>query len=364
MTHPSPDGRVASGSRRPYPMYFVAPVSPPLAVSLRLAPLISLCFWLIACGGPVGTVSAATCDVVASPAGADGAAGTADAPLRSAQAVIDRLRPGQTGCLRAGRYDGRGAPGYAARFGHGGRPGRPLTLRSFPGERATLRGVVYVPRGSDNVTISDLTIDDPTSYLRDRQLTVQLNARATRLVRDEITNGATKTCVVLGVGGARATGTVIRDSVLHDCGDPGNRMLDHAIYVASARRTRVVANTIIRAGGYAVHLYPDAQRSVVRDNVMIGNGGGVIFAGEGDEASSNNLVEGNVIGDSTSEADITSYWGGRTGRGNVARDNCVSHAPATEGRGFATVANVVGINHCDGVVPPALSAAAIKLLTP
>ena len=50
--------------------------------------------------------------------------------------------------------------------------------------------------------------------------------------------------------------------------------------------------------------------------------GGVIFGGDSGDASSGNIVEHNVIGDST-RYNIESWWGGAVGSGNVARSNCV-----------------------------------------
>ncbi|MEA2125101.1 MAG: hypothetical protein QOI80_1883, partial [Solirubrobacteraceae bacterium] len=293
--------------------------------------------------------SAAGCNLVAASGGDDRAAGTAAHPLRTPQAVVDRLRAGQTGCLRGGVYGERGDQGYIARFGHGGRPGRPLTLRSYPGERATLAGVVYVTHDAPDVTLADLVIDDPTAYDQYQELAVEINATRTTLVRDEITTHQDKTCVILGAGDAgRAVHTVIRDSVLRDCGSPSRGLLDHAIYAAHATGLRVVGNVISGTAGYGVHLYPDAQRSVVRGNVMSGNGGGVIFAGEGDSASSRNRVERNVIVGSTQRPDISGWWSGRTGRNNVARRNCLSRA-IEDHTGFRISANRVGeVRFADG----------------
>jgi hypothetical protein len=56
---------------------------------------------------------------------------------------------------------------------------------------------------------------------------------------------------------------------------------------------------------------------------MDGNGGGVIFAGEGRDASTDNLVEHNIISRSRLDHNITEWWGDVVGRNNVARDNCL-----------------------------------------
>jgi hypothetical protein len=112
-----------------------------------------------------------------------------------------------------------------------------------------------------------------------------------------------------------------------------------------------VDNLIWGSAAWAVHLYPDAQRSYIAHNVMDRNGGGVIFAGEsaGGEysqnyASSGNVVEKNVISNATQTYNIESWWGGPQGTGNVARDNCVwngrSGNISTSDGGFTSSGNL------------------------
>jgi hypothetical protein len=304
-----------------------------VAVSLRLigglgAVAVHAAVAVLAGCGAAEPVAAGPCDLYAAPGGSNAAAGTLERPLRTPQALADRLRPGQTGCLRRGTYRSSARTGYVVRFNEGGRRRARLTMRSRPGERARLAGVVFVPRGSDFVTVADLDVDDPTSFTRAGQLTVQVNAADTVLEGLDVTNRGRKTCVVLGSSGRWGTAvrTTLRDSVLHDCGSRANGMLDHAIYVSQAVSARILDNRIVRAAGYAVHLYPDAQRTLVARNVMAGNGGGVIFAGEGGEASSGNVVEHNVIAGSLQDYNLAHYWGGRVGTGNAARENCLFSA--------------------------------------
>lgn len=344
-----------------------------IVISFRLANFIGLLVFAAACGSATAA-SAAACDLVAAPSGSDGAAGTYQAPLRSPQRLVDRLRPGQTGCLRGGTYRPQGRDGYVVRFGHGGRRGAPLVLRGYPGEQATLAGVVYVTRQAPNVTVSDLRIDDRTPYGRSGQLTVQINARRTTLRRVHVTNGNRKTCVILGAAGAgTARRTTIADSVLERCGDPRNGDFDHAIYSAQARNLRVTGTLITQAAAYAVHLYPNTQGAIVRGNLLIDNGGGVIVAGEGDSASSGSRILRNVIVGNGRLGDIATYWGGRVGRRNVARGNCTSGGDVDGGRGLRVADNIVGdlpqvvrsqdavarisASRCRDLLSPALAAA-------
>jgi hypothetical protein len=93
-----------------------------------------------------------------------------------------------------------------------------------------------------------------------------------------------------------------------------------------------------------VHLYQNSQGSQITHNVIVGNGYGVIFAGSATLASDNNTVADNIIANSTAGYDVSSYWGGTIGSGNVLKDNCISAgaggAVLTPAAGFAASSNV------------------------
>jgi hypothetical protein len=252
----------------------------------------------------------------------------------AAQRLVDSLSAGQTGCLHGGTYAQSGL-----RFGRGG-----TTVTSFPGERARLTGgYVYVPQGSDHVTVSHLDIDDPVGS----QVTVQIMAANTLLERLDITNRRRHSCVIVGsnAGAGAAAFTVIRESRIHDCGDPAHGNQDHAIYVENSAGARITDNLFWNASGWAVHLYPNARRTTVAHNVIDGNGRGVIFAGDSTLASSHNVVSQNLITNSTVEYNLQSWWGGPVGTGNVARSNCLYNGRlgniASPRTGFTAVANKI-----------------------
>jgi len=297
----------------------------------------------LAAVAPAHADATSECTRFASPTGSNSADGSAARPFKTVQKLIDAIGPGETGCLDAGSYTDNGAA-EIARFNHGGAPGRPLTLRPTPGQAARLRGNVYLPKGSDHVTIRNLTIDGrPTSGALGTSISI--NAADTVLSRNIITNAATGTCVILGDSNGvwgRAARTIISKNLFRDCGSTAHGMLDHSIYVEGVEDAVIVDNTMVRTSGYAVHLYPDARRTLVSHNVMVDNGAGVIFAGEGAQASSDNLVEHNIITGSKKDAGISSWWGGARGTGNVARDNCLSNRSDVEliNRGFTAGPNV------------------------
>jgi hypothetical protein len=280
--------------------------------------------------------AAVTCDRVASTTGSDSAAGTLSSPYRSAQKLADSLSAGQTGCLRGGTYTQT-----ELRFGHGGSAGAPVRLTSYPGERAKLTGgTLYVPNGSNFVTVSDIDIDGSASA----SVTIQAMATDTVFERLDITNGQRKSCMILGSNGGwgQAVRTIVRENKFHDCGDPAAGNQDHAIYFENTLDVQIVDNLFLNTAAWAIHLYPNAQHTTVAHNVIDGGGRGVIFAGDATHASSNNVVTQNVISNSSVEYNIQSYWGGPVGSGNIAKNNCLYNGKAgniASPSGFSASAN-------------------------
>lgn len=315
-------------------------------MGLRLSTL-AAALAVSACSTGAFAGAAQACDKVAARNGSDGAPGSVAKPFKSAQRLADALRPGQTGCLRGGTYSERPG-GYVLKFFHGGRRHQRIRIRSYPGERARLRGLVYFPKQSPHVALTGVHVDGRSRWVRGESITVQLMAKDIVFQGNKVTNHHLKTCMIMGSNGGwgRARGALVRGNEFYDCGNPRHGRLDHGIYVENALDSKIVGNVFRNAPGYAVHLYPNAQRIKVSSNVMTGNGGGVIFAGEGPRASSHNLVTRNVIVGSRSDFGISQSWGPTIGRGNVARDNCLWGRGVTNRRiGFTSRNNVVGDPH-------------------
>ena len=125
--------------------------------------------------------------------GSDSNWGTESSPFKTAQRLANSLAPGQTGCLRQGTYH-EISNGYVLRVNHGGSAGAPITIRSYPGERARLLGIVFVPNGSNQVTLARLDIEGTGD-----QNTVQINAADVVVEWSDITNASRgSSCVLLG----------------------------------------------------------------------------------------------------------------------------------------------------------------------
>lgn len=269
-----------------------------------------------------------------------GRPGAARNPYRSVGKLISRLRAGMTGCVDRGTYHLHGE----LAFRHSGRSGAPVTLRSTPGQRARLYGgLIYVPAGSSHVSIVDLDIDTRGV----NQPGIQVMADSTALVADHITNESTSgSCIILGSndGWGPARWTTIWGDVIHDCGARADGDQDHAIYFDNSAHGHVSRNVIYGTSGFAIHLYPNAQHNEVVQNVIDGNRYGVVFGGSSSYASSNNLVVGNVISNTTNSYDVKSYWGGARGAGNVLARNCMYHGADginDSPSGYRAVGNIV-----------------------
>jgi hypothetical protein len=268
-----------------------------------------------------------SCDRYAAPGGSDAAPGTLAAPLGSAQRLADSLSPGQVGCLRGGTYQGASPSGDSYRELKITRPG--ITLTSAPGEEARIAARLWVARGADGVTISNLTLDGANS--RDLP-SPTVNADRAVFSHDDVTNDHTSICFAVGSPDwGRAHDTVIEESRVHGCGQLPSTNQEHGIYIAAADRTVIRSNWIYDNADRGIQLYPDAQGTVITGNVLYRNGEGIIFSGDETAASSGSRVTGNVIAASQIRRNVESYYpgGAPVGRDNLVSSNCIHGAPGS-----------------------------------
>jgi hypothetical protein len=265
---------------------------------------------VIVAAGVADSPAATSCDKVAAPSGSDSAAGSAAAPYRTAGKLVDSLQPGQTGCLRAAVYEQNVA------IGRGGSAGSPITLSSYPGERATLRGRLRVKDSANYVTIEDLDLDgrNPADTLP----SPSVYGDDVVFRGNDVTNHHTGICFLIGSNDfGRAVRVTIERNRIHDCGVLPAQNHHHGIYIEHADNTKVVENWIYDNADRGVQMFPDSQAAYIANNVIDGNGQGVSYARE----SANNVVEHNVISNSVLRWNIEDWE--LTGGGNVARLNCV-----------------------------------------
>jgi parallel beta helix pectate lyase-like protein len=223
--------------------------------------------------------------------------------------LVRSLRRGRSGCLLRGRYVHR----------------RPLlirrprvTLRSARGAHPIVDGPLWIEPSAVGARISGLrlTAHDPIF-----NIPLKVQADRARITRNTITTAPNSICVL--VGSARtANGVVIEGNRIRNCGEAGK--YDHLIYLQSTRDTVIRWNVLAgNPGGWAVHLYPDADRTLIEHNVIDGNLGGVVFAGDSGNTSDQNLVTHNAITFSGPRWNVEGSWGGSAGEGNSVEHNCL-----------------------------------------
>ena len=292
------------------------------------------------------------CDRFAAVDGDDDGPGSLASPYATVQHLADELREGETGCLRAGTYEGveidpDERPGYRETKITSPR----ITLSSFPRERARLDNRLWIAASDVTVANIDLAGTNPLRYAPS-SLTISGDRGAApiegvRLLGNDITNDHQRICVNLGVlGYGRPVGTVIEGNRIHDCGvyeypptatDPpagreftGHWNEDHGIYVGLATDTVIRRNLIYDNASRGVQLYPDSANTRVSANVIDNNGVGVLIGGTGDLLSAGNVVAGNVITASSERFNVEHSFPGCDAEatdgcppGNVVRSNCL-----------------------------------------
>jgi parallel beta-helix repeat protein len=258
------------------------------------------------------------CDRFASPSGKNRWPGTRKRPFATIPRLADALRAGQAGCLLRGVYE---QDQIVIR--HGGRPGAPITIRSAPGTRALVRGRLVIAVTATDIVISGLNLDG-----RNRINGASPTVLGDRIVfrNNDVTNHHTEICFILGSQDGQVAEDILIDANrIHDCGKlpPQNR--DHGIYVQSTRNAVIRNNYIYDNADRGIQLFPDADGTLIENNVIDGNGEGIIFGGGAQSASDNNTVRDNIVTNSQVRANIEYFYadGAPTGQGNVVSHNCV-----------------------------------------
>jgi hypothetical protein len=253
-----------------------------------------------------------TCDRIAATNGSDSNPGTQARPYRTMGKLLGALLPGETGCLRGGTY--------AQDRVQMARPD--VTLTSFPGERARFVGRLWVARGADRVQVLNLDLNGRNSSNLPSPM---ITANDTVWRGNDVTNGhAPAICFHLGSRDyGNANRTLIEGNRIHNCGMLPAANHHHGIYILHSDDSVVRDNWIYDNADRGVQFYPNARSTRVVSNVIDGNGEGVMFAGTSDYASSENVVDGNIISNSKVRWNVESYWSTKVGTGNVARSNCL-----------------------------------------
>lgn len=239
----------------------------------------------------------------------------------------NRLRPGEVGCLAPGHFHFEDTA-----IRRSGRPDARITLRSADVARpATLRGRFWVADSANYWTFKNINFDGRSkSHLP----SPTVNGDYSVWRGNDVTNHSSGLTTDAGAGicfnlgslavWGRAAGTLIERNRIHDCGRPSNH--NHGIYlVATSGKTVIRDNWIWGNGDRAIQLYPDADDVTIRNNVIDGNGQGIIFSGDHGAASDRNTVTRNIISNSRLRWNVEHWWppGNPIGVGNALVRNCL-----------------------------------------
>jgi Right handed beta helix region len=264
---------------------------------------------------PARASALAPCDKYASTAGSDTIAdGSERFPYLTVGKLMANLDAGNTGCLVG--------PGTFTESGPVTFSKPDLTLRSQdPDGRATIVGQVVIPTAAPRATLTALTIDGST--LSSTQIVIVRGSDA-HIVGNEIRSNGQLVCVYAGPDSSgRAAGLLVEGNLIHKC--------ESGVGLVGTRGAHVVDNTIYRqnqSNSAGVRLSPDADSSTIEHNTIVNNFQGVRFAGDDSATSDSDHVERNVITNSNpvdpdGGGNITFFWMGPIGMGNVADANCL-----------------------------------------
>lgn len=291
---------------------------------------------LIGLASPAGGLP--PCDKVASPAGSDSNPGSLESPYRTPQRLIDGLSAGQTGCFRGGTYS---QDSIAFRQTSG------ITITSYPGERATVQGRIFIL--TDRVTIENLNLNGRNSK---GLPSPTINGDDVVIRSNDITNEhTTGSCVhPTSYNGLSPERVAIVGNRIHDCGRLPATNFDHGIYF-NATGGLIESNVIYDNADQGIVLYPAGKGTVVRGNTIDGNGEGIQFAGGGWDRSDLNLVSGNIVSNSKLRWNVEAFWEGDAGVVNLAAANCLwatnpdpyynARGGVSEDPGFTPAANTI-----------------------
>ena len=121
----------------------------------------------------------------------------------------------------------------------------------------------------------------------------------------------------------RSHGAAGPGNVIHQCGHVAPNQ-DHGIYVDNTTGATITDNIFWgMLYGYALHFYPGSNGNTATHNVIDDGFGAAIFGGNTNMVSNNNLLAYNVITSTSSRYAIDDWWGGSTGTGNQANNNCL-----------------------------------------
>ncbi|PWU19328.1 MAG: hypothetical protein C5B48_13705 [Candidatus Rokuibacteriota bacterium] len=313
----------------------------PVALSARLVPgavalvVVVLLLGNIGLSTSSGQAGGSVCDLVASVAGNNTNPGTLAQPVRTVQRLIDMLGPGQTGCLR-------GTPAHlpfvenvsiANKNQSGGSEANRITIESYPGEVAKIKGTVTLAESANFVTLSQLVIEARTASSTGN---VNINGDNIVLSDNNVSGGGIATCIRIGgTASVPADETTLLRNRIHDCVD--------GVLGAATTELMIDHNLIYDGSGWGIRLQPNVKATGVVYNILDNNsGGGLLLGGDATNTSTGAIIDHDVFSNSGSSSwNVSGSW---TGTPPPRYSSFVTHACSYD----PNHASTAGINNAAG----------------
>ena len=247
---------------------------------------------------------------------------------------VTGLPSGAVGCLPAGTYTHSGSAITVTRTD--------VEVQSVPGQRAVVNGSFRWTATANDGALRNIDLHGAVSTQAWALLVQGDNFLLEGMDIDDVESGPNSTnaiCVVAGSGepslaANEAVNFTARWNRIHDCGDDDH---EHSFYLEHTTGAHLHDNVLYGNGGYAVHMYPDAQGSLIEHNVMSDNSenckANITFSGQNPPEypasyrSQNNTVVRNLITFPVCDYNVESYMPGATSStppaGNLVEFNCV-----------------------------------------
>jgi arylsulfatase A-like enzyme len=275
-----------------------------IALSKRLVPaavvVIALLLGNIGLSSSSGQAGPSTCDLVASVLGNNVNPGTLTQPVRTVQRLVDMLGPGQTGCLRGtpGRTPFIENVSFANKNQSGSEADR-ITLMSYPGEIAKIKGAITVSESANFITFSHLVLEarnpNPTASVR-------VDGDSIVFADNNVSGADLVSCFRLGATATTpAFQTTITRNRIHNCVD--------GIQGSGTTDLLVEHNLIYDNSGWGAKLQPNVKSTGITHNIFDGNDGGLLLGGDGVTQSTGAIIDHDVFSNSSpSSWNVSASW--------------------------------------------------------
>jgi hypothetical protein len=262
------------------------------------------------------------------------------------QVAINAANPGDIICLRAGEYTNSGAINMKS-----GSPKQArITIKSYPGESATIRAAIEHLDGDAPATLDGLVIDSHgASHASIRWWGDNLTVRYVSVTNRHDT-GSNVSCIHMGAsgGGGLAENAILEYSRMHNCGAllGSGRKGAHGLYNNNSMGAIIRHNIFDHNSGRGLQNYPNSVNSDEYGNILIENGWNIGFNGNARGVKFHNNVAANPARAWNVKVGADQYT--KMTPGNTVTDNCLFSKGMGAPSGMQLIPPTTGSNNYIG----------------